>query len=334
MDAILRSGSNLLPQRTAIMKVLEKNTDAGTGAELAVPVVSAIRYVKLAEHAASLKTYVLVACVAAASLGLELIQTRILSFLYYNHVVYLTVTIALLGFGISGVFVSLFASRCAFPERAISLLAAAFAVSSYACLALVSRIPGHFPYASTTNKLIISYIALTIPFLFSGAVLGWLFMIRARSINRLYAVDLACSSGAVMAFLLFLWPLGGDGFVWLCSGVVLLGFLVFSRKVLPVKWRWGIVAICLVSVLLLNDHLIGKRPEFYKTLARAYEPNVTTAKVESTQWTPISRIDLWSDSKRDLVFGTPAPDPVDSKMITQDADAFTMLWGRTVLLRY
>ena len=43
-----------------------------------------------------LSTYILVACVAGSSLGLELIQTRILSFLYYNHVAYITVTVALL----------------------------------------------------------------------------------------------------------------------------------------------------------------------------------------------------------------------------------------------
>ena len=94
-----------------------------------------------------LSSYVLVACVAGSSLGLELIQTRILSFLYYNHVAYLTVTVALLGFGISGVLVSLFGSRCRYPERMISLLAAAFAISSFACLAAVSRIPGAFPHA-------------------------------------------------------------------------------------------------------------------------------------------------------------------------------------------
>src|ERR1700689_2914242 len=102
------------------------------------------------ESGAELSPYILVACVASASLGLELIQTRILSFLYYNHVVYLTVTIALLGFGISGVFVSLFASRCARPERMIALLAGGFAISSFACLAAVSRIPEYFADAPTT----------------------------------------------------------------------------------------------------------------------------------------------------------------------------------------
>jgi spermidine synthase len=274
-----------------------------------------------------LRTYVLVACVAAASLGLELIQTRILSFLYYNHVVYLTVTVALLGFGISGVFVGLFASRGSRPERAIALLAGAFAISSFACVGAVSRIPQYLPHAPTIAKLMLSYFALTIPFLCSGAVLGWVFMLRAKSIGRLYAVDLACSSGAVMAFLLLLWPMGGDWFVWLCSGVAFIGFLVFSQKVLAMGWRLAVVAICLVSAVWLNKGLIGKEPVAYKTLGRAYLPGETSATVEATEWTPITRIDVWSDSARDLTTGKRAPNAGDYKMITQDADAFAMLWG-------
>jgi spermidine synthase len=281
----------------------------------------------VSDTAAGLRTYVLVACVAAASLGLELIQTRVLSFLYYNHVVYLTVTVALLGFGISGVFVSLFASRSTRPERAIALLAGAFVVSSFACLGAVSRIPEAMPASPTIAKLMLSYIALTIPFLCSGGVLGWIFMLHAKSIGRLYAADLACSSGAVMAFLLLLWPIGGDWFVWLCSGVAFAGFLVFSRKTVAIGWRIGVVALFLAGAILLNKNLIGKVPVSYKMLAHAYQPGVTTATVEATEWTPIARIDIWSDTARDPSTGKRTADAADLKMLTQDADAYAWLWG-------
>ena len=274
-----------------------------------------------------LRSYVLVACVAGASLGLELIQTRILSFLYYNHVAYLTVTVVLLGFGISGVFVSLFASRSRNPERTISLLAAGFVISSFVCLGAVSRIPAAFPHAPTAAKLILSYLALVIPFLFSGAVLGWVFMIRATRIGRLYAADLASSSGAVMAFLLLLWPLGADWFVWSCAGLAFAGFLAFSHNRLPVRSQLVVAAIFLLSLIFINRHLIGDKPESYKWLGRASDPGVNTARVEATEWTPITRIDLWSDSARDPVFRRKSADAADTKMITQDGDAFTILWG-------
>ena len=150
-------------------------------------------------------------------------------------------------------------------------------------------------------------------------------MIRARAIGRLYAVDLASSSGAVIAFLLLLWPLGGDWFVWLCAGLALAGFLVFSHHLLAARSRLAVTAVYLICVVFLNKHLIGAKPEPYKYLAHAYDGN--TAKVEATEWTPITRIDLWSDTARDVIFRRPSPEAGDIKMITQDADAFTLLLG-------
>lgn len=100
-----------------------------------------------------------------------------------------------------------------------------------------------FPQGHTTIKLLVSYIALVLPFLFSGAVLGWTFMLRARGIGRLYAVDLASSSGVVVAFLLLLWPIGGDWFVWPCAGLALVGFLVFSRSLVSQRLRLIVTAI-------------------------------------------------------------------------------------------
>jgi spermidine synthase len=270
-------------------------------------------------------TYLLTGTVAAATIALELIQTRILSFLYFNHVVYLTITIALLGFGISGVLVSLLSSRVRNPGRVISLLAAAFFISSFLCLSLVSRVPVIFGHQPTAIKLIVSYFALVTPFLFSGALLGLIFMLHAASINRLYFCDLVSSGAAVVAFVALLGPLSGDWFLWLISGVIGLGFLVYSRGILSPIFRWGVVAAFLVILASVNGHLLGNQPEPYKMLGHAYDPGRTTAKVEATQWTPIGRIDVWSDSTRDMIDGHLDPTASNRKMITQDADAFTIL---------
>ena len=273
------------------------------------------------------RTYVLVACVAAASIGVELMQTRVLSFLYYNHVVYLTVTVAFLGFGISGVLVSLFGDRHGNPDEPIAWLAGAFAASIPVCLAVVSRFPSIAPGQGTAVKLVLSYVGLTVPFLCAGAILGWIFTTRASRINGLYAVDLVCSSAAILGFLLMLWPLGGDYFLWLCSGVALIGFLAFSHDVVDRGSRTAIIGGWIVLAALIGDDLLGRRPDSYKTLARAYAQGVTSATVEETHWTPINRIDVWSDTVRDVVFTTPSTQASTVKMVTQDADAFTIMLG-------
>jgi hypothetical protein len=88
-----------------------------------------------------------VACIAGTTMGIELVQTRILSYLYYNHVVYLTVTVALLGFGVSGVLVSLFSKHLEDNDELASAFAAAFAVSIPLSLAAAGNLPQILPGA-------------------------------------------------------------------------------------------------------------------------------------------------------------------------------------------
>ena len=143
------------------------------------------------------RLYLVVFCVAFATLALELLQTRVLSFLFWNHVVYLTVTVALLGFGISGVLVSLLSRRVVNPDHWAALSLGGFAVSSFVSLRFVSFVPQIFPAGRTISgtaiQLLVCYGVMVVPFLFSGTTLGLLFMAHARRIHRLYFTDLAAS---------------------------------------------------------------------------------------------------------------------------------------------
>src|SRR5262245_39346263 len=104
-----------------------------------------------------LASFVAVLCIACAGLVLELLQTRILSALYINHVVYLTVTVALLGFGISGALVSILKERIRDPLAAAALALGAFAVLTPACVYLASHSTVLFLEQSTVLKLLFCY---------------------------------------------------------------------------------------------------------------------------------------------------------------------------------
>jgi hypothetical protein len=93
----------------------------------------------------SLRVCVFVALIASASLGFELLQTRVLSALYFNNVVYMTVTIALLGFGMSGVLASVLQRRLANTDRLAVLCAAGLGLSIPPCLCVASALPGMMP---------------------------------------------------------------------------------------------------------------------------------------------------------------------------------------------
>lgn len=294
------------------------------GAEAGVPGVPEGRTIR-----SRLEIFVVVAAVASAAMGLELVQSRVLSSLYYNHVVYLTVTIAMMGFGISGVLVSLSARRIQSADGLLTVLVAGFATSQFICLHLASHIPGILPLSSTLVKLTVSYLILVIPFMFAGSALGLVFMTHGRDIFRLYFIDLAASAAAAGAFTLLLWPMGADGFIWLCAGVALMAFLLFatasgvSRKTVVI-----LAAPFVVGLIVLGPKLIGDRPDWYKSLGRIFLPHWGgTATIEETHWTPITRVDVLFDPVRDLMHGEPIPDAQDQRMVTQDGSAVTMMWG-------
>lgn len=275
---------------------------------------------------------IVVALVAGATIGLELVQTRVLSVLYYNHVVYLTVTIALMGFGISGVAVSLAAGGIHHPERLIGRLLLGFAVSVATCIALASRVPLWIPGAGPIVKLSISYLVLVVPFVFSGAVLGLIFMTQSRRVHALYGADLAASALVVILFGLAFQHLGANGFILACALAALLAYLLFGAAVgepaARARTRPLIAAVTAAILVGLTPWLVSSQPESYKTAGHFFDAaHAPYATREREVWTTIAKIDVWSDRKHDLFTGKPIPDPTNRKMITQDADAHTILWG-------
>src|SRR5262245_5682867 len=84
-------------------------------------------------------TYLTVAESSCTTLTVELTQTCILSHICWNHLVYLAVSLALLGFGISGTLVAIYgANRETFRRQTMSRLWMGFGISMFATLVLTS----------------------------------------------------------------------------------------------------------------------------------------------------------------------------------------------------
>lgn len=254
--------------------------------------------------------YFIVFCVAWATLSLELLQTRVLSALYYNNIVYLTVTIALMGFGISGVFVSIFARKLKNPEKFASLTLGLFSVSTFFCLRAASYLPVVAPYSSTLSKLVISYFILTLPFVFAGCTLGLIFMTHGYDIYRLYFFDLIASALGAMCFTFLLRPFGADALIWAVCSVALVGFIVYSSIAhLSKRYIFSIAAFLLAGFICWGNDLVNKEPVYYKFAGFLKNQQ---AKVETSIWTTITKIDIWSEGNNNII-----------KTLTQDGDAPT-----------
>src|ERR1041384_795650 len=130
-------------------------------------------------------------CLAWSMMTLQLTQTRILSWIFYNHVVYLTVTVALLGFGVSGVVIGLLAKQGRNLARWTLAAAGGFALSIPVCVRVASLAPLLVVGDHEVIKLLFCYAVLVVPFVFAGAAIGLLLLQGAKHVHTLFFLALA-----------------------------------------------------------------------------------------------------------------------------------------------
>ena len=257
-------------------------------------------------------TYATVAFVSFATILFELLQTRILSFIFWNHMVYLTVSIALLGFGISGTLVAIFASKVNNRELLISRLVCGFGCSVILALSATKLLPW-FGFHTSMIKILYCYLVYLLPFVFAGAILSLIFSWQQFSVARLYAVDLLCAGLACVLFFFLLPVLEPSrliGSIALCMG--LLSWL-WIRPAQKMQWLSpSIIALTgLLLILLGNNTRIALYPEDYKELFGYL--HCKNSAIEKTIWTPLCRLDVVGNGK--------------DKVITQDGTAHTFLYS-------
>ena len=181
--------------------------------------------------------------ISMAIIGFQLAIINLLSYSQWHHFAYLAVSIAMLGFGSSGVILSVWESF--FRKRAESLMPWLFI--STALLMFYSptiinsqwfRFDTFLLFTSKIQllKLLLTCLVLFLPFLTGATALGLFFMIRSGQIPLLYAWNLAGSA------------IGGVVLIWL------------SNYILPMHLAALFGFIALVGCLFL-----GKSIQYFTT---------------------------------------------------------------------
>jgi spermidine synthase len=289
--------------------------------------------------------YVVIALVSAATLASELLLTRVLSFVFWNHLVYLIITLCLLGYGAASTGIAVGRSRLARLNEsdllawclvgfAVSLIAALFGISR-ASLALS---PELFRVASLL-KLLGIYAISTLPFVFAGAVVLLLLMRDDKHIAALYAWDLCGAAAGCGMFLVTIRPLGAPRAIVLQAAIALAlaTYMLASKKPLgsagPVRRRRPLaITIAVASAVAtvafaVPDRAFPLRVEVTKLLAAA-DPKLTPdAQHELAIWTPLMRIDV-AYSPSGSIDRILEENTTDHRVLTHDGDAATFIFGR------
>jgi len=172
-----------------------------------------------------------IALVSATALAYEVLLMRLFSIIQWHHFAYMMISLALLGYGVSGAFLMLLQGPLLrrFSASYLSNLAL-FSVSSVGCFLLAQMLPFNAEEVlwdpRQTLWLLCTYLLLAVPFFFAANAIGLALMFYRERLARIYAADLA---GAGLGSL----------------GVLVLLFVVLPEQALTVLGLLGIVAALL-----------------------------------------------------------------------------------------
>lgn len=153
------------------------------------------------------------ALVSAGALAYEILLTRLFSIIQWHHFAYMMISLAMLGYGVSGTLLSLLRERLLLRYGVVFVTcAAAFGISAVGAFLLAQRLPFNpleiFWDARQPFYLLLFYLLLSVPFLFAASCVGLTFARHGAASHRIYSFDLfgAASGSLLVVLLLFLLP--------------------------------------------------------------------------------------------------------------------------------
>jgi len=285
--------------------------------------------------------YLALGLVTAATLMLQIIETRIISVISWYHLAFFIISIAMFGLTAGAVFVYLHRARFR-PEELSTDLAAAtlvFALATdLAVLVQLTLVTGASPSLSTFVAWTLFALCLALPFFFSGVVVSLALTRSPYPIGKVYGADLIGAAVGCIGVLAILNLTTGPSAVLWIGALVALAALAFARSgpgVLPgptslgstfglFRHRRTIVAGCLLLALAntVTDH--GVRPTNVKD-------HVETAdKYAYDRWNSFSRITVsQSESSPPSMFGASPHLPrsdIDQRSLLIDGGAGTAMY--------
>jgi MFS family permease len=244
----------------------------------------------------SRRHYVGIFFLSFATLLLELAFTRVLTVANWYHFGFLIISMALLGFGTSGVVLTLWTSlrERASMDRALAMLSIAFGSVVIAGYWSMQKIPFHPLHLLSDHRqhlfMPLYYIAVAAPFFCSGLAIGLLLFRGRERAHRLYAADLFGAALGCAAIAAVMPLFGGSGTVIVAAAFGFLAASVFGLANARGLAVTGLVlAILAVPLAFGADQLLPISVS--ETKQHPLRP--TDRAPVFTAWNTFSRVDVY-----------------------------------------
>jgi len=242
---------------------------------------------------------------SAAALAYEVLMIRMFSIVHWHHFAFMIISIALLGYGASGSFITVFRRwLLSNYERVFIGNILLFALSSVACFVAVQHLPFNSLEilwdSSQWQRLLLSYLLLTLPFFFVANAIALTIMFFHQRIALVYGIDLIGAGVGALSVMLLLQFLSPDELL----RVLAIAGVAAGLFALPIVNRGvdgrgngrqkQVIAVTLmlsiVMLLAIPGNWLSLRMSEYKGLSQTLQ--VKDTSVLSSHSSPSTRIDV------------------------------------------
>ena len=237
-----------------------------------------------------------IALVAMATLMFELLVNKALAFSTWSGMGYMIIGSAIFGYSIAGVVIAIWKPHEKYPlERLTGYGALALAATMMLSYVVMNVVPfgfGNLYYAPLKQicYFTIWYVALLLPFSFSGFIIALLLTVFKDQSNRLYGADLI-GAGIGCLIVVPLFPvLGATGVYAICAIIAAACAIVFTAG----RFRWLTVATLAAIVALAIYAPVAERvyPVETHDIKRDRSKHFKLGYIKHSMWSFLSKIEV------------------------------------------
>ena len=236
--------------------------------------------------------------ISASALAYEILLMRLFSIIQWHHFAYMIISLALLGYGVSGTLVSIFQDSLKNSFRiSYPFFLLLFSFTSFTCFLMAQSLAFNPEAILWDTRQIIYllsiFLLLSIPFLLAASAICLVFLQYPQTIARTYSVDLigaGVGSLTVIGLLYFFQPLHALLFISL-SG--LTSFYIAIKETRPDKQpnkRILFITILVSLVLLISAPFWSLKISPYKDLAKTL--NIKGTEIVAQRSGPLGLLDI------------------------------------------
>ena len=196
-----------------------------------------------------------IAMISATALAYEILLARLFAIIQWHHFAYMIISLALLGYGVSGTFLSLFSSHLRKQYAAAFIInIGLFGVALLACFLSAQRIAFNAEEILWDWRQLIGlagmYLLLMLPFFFAANAIGLSMMVMGGKISRIYAADMiGAGIGSALAIALLFYFMPNQ--VLQVLAALALASTVIAWLELGLPWRKSLIALGSAALLPL-----------------------------------------------------------------------------------